>query len=157
MGLIFVNIPVLLEISHQQIKIRDTKNMVFCEGIKHFCTECGKQFSNKENITKHKRAEHAGVIYPCKQCGKQFSRRGNFTSHKQAVHEGVKFPCSQCGYQATTKGSLAGHQRAVHEGVKYPCTQCEHHQIQREVLLNIKGQYMKELYTLAVNAVIKQP
>ena len=39
----------------------------------------------------------------------------------------------------------------VHVGIKYPCGQCGKHFLIREILLNIKGQYMKESNTLAGN------
>ena len=53
-----------------------------CEEIKHLCSQCGKEFSQKGYVVKHKREVHEGIKFPCRQCGKQFSSKENIT--KQA-------------------------------------------------------------------------
>ena len=58
-----------------------------CEGIKYLCRQCGKQFSQKSDLGKHKRGVHDGAKYPCGLCGQQFSKKGNLNEHKRAVHE----------------------------------------------------------------------
>ena len=95
-----------------------------------------------------------GVKYPCEKFNYQGASKGNLAQNKRTVHEGVKFPCGQCNYQVTLKWTLAEHKRVVHEWVKYPCETIKQHQ--RGILLNIKGQCMKEANILPSNAAIKQ-
>ena len=73
--------------NHQHINLRDLKNMAPCKGIKYLCRQCGKQFSQKGHLARHKRALHEGVKYPCGQCGLQFSQKGYLARHHRLVHK----------------------------------------------------------------------
>ena len=77
--------------------------------------QCGKGFSSKGSVIKHKRAVHEGIKYPCGQRGQKFSQKGELAKHKRAVHEGVKYPCGQCGQQFSQKGNLERHKKSVHK------------------------------------------
>ena len=96
------------------------ENKMSYEGVQHSCGQCGKQFTTKMSVTKHRREVHEGVKHSCGQCGKHFTQAGNLAEHRRAVHEGVKHPCGQCGKHFTQAGNLARHKREVHEGVKHP-------------------------------------
>ena len=89
------------------------------------------------------------IKHLCSQCRKAFSQKAHLARHQRAVHEGIKYPCGQCGKQFSEKGDIARHQREVHEGIKYPCGQCCKEFSRKEILLNIKGQYMTESNPLA--------
>ena len=64
---------------------------------------------------------HEGIKYWCDQCDKLFTELGSMKKHIQSVHEGVMFLCDKCYYQASEKGLLKKHDESVHEGVKYHC------------------------------------
>ena len=63
------------------------------EGVKHSCGQCGKQFTTKMSVTRHRRKVHEGVKHPCGQCGKQFSDKRYVAKHIRAIHERAKNPC----------------------------------------------------------------
>ena len=78
--------------------------------------------------------------------------------HGRAVHEGVKYSCGKCVYQSSSKAYIAQHKSALHEGLKKNILvdNVVIMQIQRGVLLSIKGLCMKDSKTLADNVVIRQ-
>ena len=94
------------------------------------------------------------TTYSCDVCGHQVSQKKSLVRHKKVVHEGIKYSCMQCNHQATSKRNLVKHQRAVHEGVKYSCGECGKQESSQSILLDTKGQYMKESNTLVCNAEI---
>ena len=120
----------------------DIHNRTFHDKVKkNKCDICGYQVSQKKSLARHKKIVHDGVRFSCRQCNYQATSKGHLAEHKRAFHEGVKYPCGQCNYQATSKGNLAKHKRAFilagNATIK---------QQQKEVLVNTKGQYMKEQY-----------
>ena len=40
---------------------------------------------------------HDGKKFKCDVCGKEYSDRGNLTRHKKVAHEGKLFNCEKCG------------------------------------------------------------
>ena len=83
-----------------------------------FSTKCVYEATTEENVAGEQNGEHEEVNYPCGQCGKHFSQKGKMDKHRRVVHEGVKYPCGQCGKHFSSKGDVTKHQRGVHEGVK---------------------------------------
>ena len=91
---------------------------------KHKCKQCGKCYSQAENLRRHKRVHTGEKPYKCKQCGKCFSEAGNLREHER-VHTGEKpHECKQCGKCFSEAGNLRTHER-VHTGERpYECKQC---------------------------------
>ncbi|XP_063814134.1 zinc finger protein 17-like [Pseudophryne corroboree] len=87
------------------------------------CTLCGKTFTSKSGIVKHRRM-HSGRVVTCADCGKEFTCNSELVAH-QRTHTGEKpFPCSSCGKCFSTNTNLVAHQR-IHTGEKpYSCTEC---------------------------------
>ena len=50
----------------------------------------------------------------CELCGKEFSNKQNATRHRQYAHEGIKYPCQQCNHKASTMSNLKTHQKGHH-------------------------------------------
>ena len=85
------------------------------------------------------------VKYPYRQP----TSNSNLGRHRRAVIERDKYPCRQCDHHATSEWHLAQHIRAVHEGVNTLADNATTKQLQRDILLNIQRQFMKESNILA--------
>ncbi|PIO26132.1 hypothetical protein AB205_0095040, partial [Aquarana catesbeiana] len=88
------------------------------------CSVCGKLFTKKRELLKHKKYHNAERPYSCSECGKCFTSKQNLHVH-QRIHTGVRpFPCSVCGKCFTTKQNLLTH-RYSHTGERrYSCSEC---------------------------------
>ena len=82
------------------------------KGLK--CDECGKWFSNRRKLYKHKMSVHKEEKHPCDECGKWFSHKSNVYMHKMSIHKGEKHPCEHCQYKFTTKSNLKRHVYKAH-------------------------------------------
>ena len=83
---------------------------------------------------------------------------GNSTiaRHKKIIHKGVKFPCRQCNHQATSKEILLNTKEQYMKELNFPVGNATMKQHQKEILLDTKEKYMKESNILVGNATIKQ-
>ena len=79
------------------------------------CDECGKFFTKKAYLAKHKKG-HSGIRnHPCDYCGKAFSSRNNLIDHIR-THTGEKpFVCDVCNKGFSKQNNLKVHKR-IHTG-----------------------------------------
>lgn len=59
--------------------------------IEATCTECGKAFTRKSNLNRHKNQQHAERVkkIQCETCGKMVQNKSNFLTHTKRAHKKI--------------------------------------------------------------------
>ena len=84
---------------------------------RHKRAECDFVAKRLNNLSKHVRSVHEGVVYPCEKCQYYSTRKYNLNIHIQSKHDGYMFSCEHCEFSAQMKGELKDHINTAHKGV----------------------------------------
>ena len=94
------------------------------------CDQCGKLFSNKSSLAKHKHIHSGEKPFVCDVCGKAFHLKTSLRDHKDIHSREKLYSCDACGKAFAQLPGLRAHKKHIHEGMKYkprnipPCDQC---------------------------------
>ncbi|XP_037982265.1 zinc finger protein 345-like [Motacilla alba alba] len=90
------------------------------------CSECGKIFSHKSALVKHRKIHSGDRPHVCPDCGKGFIQRSDLAIHRR-VHTGERpYGCPECGRRFSVSSSLLAHRRTHAPGATRSdrCPQC---------------------------------
>ena len=91
---------------HKRSHVKDEDKRFVCDVV-----GCGKTYTLRNNLTRHKKSAHEEKRYACDQCKKTFTQSGDLTRHKR-VHTGIRpFACGECGMRFKQKAHLNQHSK----------------------------------------------
>ncbi|XP_056392644.1 zinc finger protein 660-like isoform X1 [Hyla sarda] len=108
------------------------------------CSGCEKGFISKSDLLIHERIHIRKKTYSCSECGKCYTHKSNLVTHERS-HTGERpYSCSECGKCFTSKSYLRKHER-IHTGEKpYSCTECGKCSISKSDLVKHKRIHIGE-------------
>ena len=126
----FNNMLVKHSKQHHALSVTQTNAAIMNQvnyGITNYaCNSCGKKFTAKRYLDKHRKSVHDEVEKYCNQCDYSCARTDTLKIHKQSKHDGVRYSCPDCDTVFSTNGSLITHKKVKHEGRRFNCDQCHH-------------------------------
>ncbi|CAB0013516.1 unnamed protein product [Nesidiocoris tenuis] len=100
-------------------KVRRLHLLRFIAGLKYKCKLCGKHYSHRQSLFRHKKFQCASALalarLTCNKCGKVFRHYQNLWTHRKYVCGlAPKFSCHLCPYKAKLKVCLKQHYMNKH-------------------------------------------
>jgi hypothetical protein len=87
-------------------------------GDTKFQCHCGKSFSWKKDLVKHKKThdEKFEALLRCSECGKKFSTKQQLNEHLKTIHQGYFYECPICGRKQSNIANSRTHIKKEHPG-----------------------------------------
>ena len=83
----------------------------------HVCTNCGKGFKLKMNLTRHMETHDTVKKHECKVCGKKFSANRHLYTHSKIHSKSYEAECNICNRKFVQKYNWRLHMRKQHPEV----------------------------------------
>uniref|UniRef100_A0A8C5PVF0 C2H2-type domain-containing protein n=1 Tax=Leptobrachium leishanense TaxID=445787 RepID=A0A8C5PVF0_9ANUR len=116
----------------------------------HSCSECGKCFTQRSDLTLHLQCHREEKPYSCWECGKCFSRKAMLARHNLIHKETESHACPKCDECFTTDTALADHQRVHVGGKRFHCPDCEKYFCRKSGLMRHQKLHLgNKLYSCA--------
>ena len=82
----------------------------------YVCKKCGKGFKKRSLLNFHRSVHSKVKAFHCMAagCGKAYSRKNHLDRHKKVVHDCVYHECPDCGKRFGRKSSFTTHYKIVH-------------------------------------------
>ncbi|CAO1393432.1 unnamed protein product [Diamesa hyperborea] len=84
-------------------------HMKTCNQRKYICDYCGKNFFQKQIMTKHLRIHAGSLVYSCEICGKSASNSHDLQTHLRS--HSTDFPCYDCGLMFKDNKHFMAHKK----------------------------------------------
>ncbi|KAF5288068.1 hypothetical protein FQR65_LT12118 [Abscondita terminalis] len=105
------------------VHINDTHKGKF--GDYHMCSDCGKQFKTKSELTHHNKSKCGTVKqYSCKICNQKLMTAGSLHNHMLRHTVKCTNMCGYCGKMFLTSGQLKVHERTHTQEKAFVCNVC---------------------------------
>ncbi|XP_053577816.1 zinc finger protein 260 isoform X2 [Bombina bombina] len=90
----------------------------------YVCSDCQMAFTKRSHLVRHQKTHTGEKPHVCQTCGKGFSEKANLVKHN-IIHTGEKpYVCQTCGRGFSERSTLVRHYR-MHTGEKpYVCQEC---------------------------------
>ncbi|XP_075698586.1 uncharacterized protein LOC142663700 [Rhinoderma darwinii] len=88
------------------------------------CLECGKCFQKKLNLSKHEIIHRDDNLFSCLECGKCFQKKRNLSRHERLHRDNNSFSCLECGKCFKKESKLSIHKRIHRDERKFECPDC---------------------------------
>uniref|UniRef100_A0A663N2X0 C2H2-type domain-containing protein n=1 Tax=Athene cunicularia TaxID=194338 RepID=A0A663N2X0_ATHCN len=75
------------------------------------CEDCGRVFTWRSSLSRHRRIHTGGNLYQCPDCGKNFTLRENLLRHQRMHTKEQPYLCTTCGKRFTWQSNLITHRR----------------------------------------------
>ena len=112
------------QVDQYQLKIHEKVHLT---EKNHVCDTCGKEFSKKDHLTKHKKEVHdrSRIIFQCNICNKAFKRYAHLKSHYDMLHaiKDADLKCNICSKCFNSLEKLQSH-ISSHERKYKSCEIC---------------------------------
>ena len=101
----------------EQHGIREFDGNILSKEIKTLsCTVCEMVFRKTSNLKAHELTHIEHIKFECDQCGKQFTAKTSLNRHKKVHMPAVpKYLCDLCNKSFLSQGSLGRHRNGVHK------------------------------------------
>ncbi|XP_034340659.1 zinc finger protein 92 homolog [Arvicanthis niloticus] len=91
---------------------------------RYLCQQCGKSFSRRFNLIKHRIIHSGEKPFECSECGKLFRRRLALLEHQRIHSSNKPYECGECGKTFMHSSNLVKHQIIHSSEMPFTCRVC---------------------------------